>query len=197
MKFGNIVGGKMKLNDMGSIVQDIWHQIPVHFLAVTTDEFVIMPNHIHGIVITGPYGNTPATGTKICSGAKTAHAVSLCPEILNSTNDGSYGNTLATGTNIFSGAKTVHAVSLCPESLNSCNDGQWDENRVPTVGQIVGYFKYQSTKKINENRNRGIQRIWQRNYYEHIVRDESDLNRICKYIQNNPLNWRTDKLHVI
>jgi len=162
MRFGNIVDGKMKLNDTGRIVQDIWHQIPVHFLAVTTDEFVVMPNHIHGIIITGSYGNSPETGAKICSGSK-----------------------------------TERVVSLCPEALHSSNDGQWDKNRVPTVGQIIGYFKYQSTKKINEIRHHGIQRIWQRNYYEHIVRDESDLNRICKYIQNNPLKWGMDKLHGI
>lgn len=61
---------------------------------------------------------------------------------------------------------------------------------------IVGYFKYQTTVKINEHNDVGIQKIWQRNYYEHIVRDDGDLYRIQDYIQNNPTNWEQDELFV-
>lgn len=61
-----------------------------------------------------------------------------------------------------------------------------------TLGQVVGYFKYQSTTRINSLGGRPGERIWQRNYYEHIVRNEDELNRIRHYIQDNPLNWATD-----
>ena len=63
----------------------------------------------------------------------------------------------------------------------------------PTLGQIVGYFKYQTTKQINKYRNTLGLPIWQRNYYERIIRDENELNRIREYIRNNPINWQRDR----
>lgn len=68
------------------------------------------------------------------------------------------------------------------------------ENRAPTIGAIVAYFKYQSTKRINAIRNAGFQKLWQRNYYDHVIRDDDDLNRILEYIDNNPANWLQDEL---
>lgn len=58
-----------------------------------------------------------------------------------------------------------------------------------TLGHIIGYFKYQSTKLINLDN----QRLWQRNYYEHIIRNEISYNNICWYIMNNPQKWEDDK----
>ncbi len=65
----------------------------------------------------------------------------------------------------------------------------------PTLGQIMAYFKYQTTKSINQMRETPGARFWQRNYWEHVIRDETDLNRIRRYIQDNPLRWVDDQLH--
>ena len=126
--FGNIFNGKMVLNDVGKIVNDVLLTIPKRFDNVGLDEFVIMPNHIHGIVIIVGAG-----------------------------------------------------VSR------------------PILGQIIGHFKYQSTKHINnlsgsENPTPTIEikKIFQRNYYEHIIRNEIELNKIREYIKNNPLFWNQD-----
>jgi REP element-mobilizing transposase RayT len=59
----------------------------------------------------------------------------------------------------------------------------------------VGAFKTVSTKRINELRGTLGIRFWQRNYWEHIIRDEQSLNRIREYIQNNPARWAEDQLH--
>jgi hypothetical protein len=67
-----------------------------------------------------------------------------------------------------------------------------EKPRKPTLGNIVAYFKYQSTKQINAIRQNGVEKIWQRNYYEHIIRDEKSYHAICEYIRNNPANWETD-----
>ncbi len=67
----------------------------------------------------------------------------------------------------------------------------------PTLGQIVAYYKYQTTKHINALRGTPGLPFWQRNYWEHIVRDDIDLNRIQQYIGNNPLRWREDQLNPI
>jgi len=62
-----------------------------------------------------------------------------------------------------------------------------------TLGQVIAYFKYQSTKRINESRDMKGVPVWQRNYYEHIIRNEEELNRIREYIVNNPAQWELDE----
>lgn len=66
----------------------------------------------------------------------------------------------------------------------------------PTLGNIVGLFKSECTKEIRRISNNPEMTVWQRNYYEHIVRDEGDLNRIREYIESNPDNWADDELFV-
>ena len=68
----------------------------------------------------------------------------------------------------------------------------------PTLGDIVGAFKSITTHEYiqgvdNKNWRQFHKRLWQRNYYEHVVRDEADLNRIRDYIQSNPANWDKDE----
>ncbi len=62
-----------------------------------------------------------------------------------------------------------------------------------TLGQIIAYFKYHATKCINQIRNTPGIPIWHRNYYEHVIRNEDELNRIREYILNNPLKWAEDE----
>lgn len=75
---------------------------------------------------------------------------------------------------------------------SSCLNDKGRENRAPTLGKIVAYFKYQTTTQINATRNSGIQKLWQRNYYEHVIRNEADLTEAREYILNNPARWDED-----
>ena len=63
----------------------------------------------------------------------------------------------------------------------------------PTLSNIVGYFKYQSTKRMNELRNSPGASLWQRNFFEHVIRDDHSLNRIREYIFTNPERWEMDR----
>lgn len=136
--FGEIVNGEMKLSRYGEIVQKWWNEIPVHFANVETGAFVVMPNHIHGIVFI-----LERRGTV-------------------SVPDGNTG-------------------------------GETPPLRTPTLGQILAYFKYQSTKEMNAVENTGtVTKFWQRNYYEHIIRSESDLQNKTEYIEANPMLWDED-----
>jgi putative transposase len=65
----------------------------------------------------------------------------------------------------------------------------------PVLGQIVAYYKYQTTKVINQMHDTPGARFWQRNYWEHIIRDEHAFQRICQYVQNNSACWEDDQLH--
>jgi len=68
-------------------------------------------------------------------------------------------------------------------------------NQTPTLGHVIRHFKSKSSYEIHQNGLNQI--IWQRNYYEHIIRNEGDLNRIREYIIDNPLNWRKDDLFML
>ena len=87
---------------------------------------------------------------------------------------------------------TVGARSPRPPENTSTRRGEVPS---PALGKIMAYFKYQSTKHINQYHNTPGTRIWQRNYHDHIIRDDPDLQRLRQYIQDNPMKWELDQLH--
>jgi putative transposase len=145
--FGDIVDGEMRLNEYGRIVANRWDAIPDYIENVQRDEFVVMPNHVHGIIILNNVG-----------------AQFIAPT----------GNNRQT-----------------PQQTPQINQGVI--NHAPTtVGEIVRAFKARCTHIINQIRNTPGYPIWQRNYYEHVIRNDDDLNRIRQYIIENPMNWHKD-----
>ena len=141
--FGDVVEGRMLLNDAGLMVQTVWEGLPRRFPNVQLDAYVVMPNHFHAIVIivdVHPPVGAPLVGAQKGAGTRPA----------------------------------------------------------PTLGYIVGAFKSMTTNEYI----RGVRqfrwtpfpgRLWQRNYYEHIIRNEGELNRIRGYIVNNPPRWHLDR----
>ena len=111
---------------------DSWVWLSSQYGYVDLDEYVVMPNHMHGILVI--------------------------------TDDGRGGSRTAPTT---------------------------DAKR-KSVGRLIGAFKTVSTKRINEIRKTPGAKLWQRNYYEHIIRNDDDLNRIRHYIADNPLRWDQD-----
>jgi REP-associated tyrosine transposase len=73
--------------------------------------------------------------------------------------------------------------------------GETPPLRPLTLGQIVAFYKYQTTKTINQMRDRIGIRFWQRNYWEHVIRNEAEMQRIREYIHTNPARWSDDQLH--
>jgi REP element-mobilizing transposase RayT len=158
--FGDIMNGQMRLNDRGAMVQQEWINLPHRFPNIDLDAFIVMPNHIHGIIV--------ITDVDPVVGAGLVPALPSAPNGDGVTISGASGATRAT-------------------------------TRVaPTVGGIVGAFKSITTVRYTH----GVQhygwlpfrgRLWQRNYYEHIIRSEESLNRIREYITNNPMQWEWDR----
>jgi len=144
--FGEIVDGEMVLNAWGQIIQKWWDDLPVHFPNVETGAFVIMPNHVHGIIVINGRG----AGT--------------APLPLDGENRGGETPPLP---------------------------------KRPTLGQIIAYFKYKSTKEINALAGAEVvTKLWQRNYYEHIIRNDREMDAIWRYIEANPANWAKDKENI-
>ena len=77
--------------------------------------------------------------------------------------------------------------------LFSTNDGRGDPS--PTVTAVMGWFKYQSTKEINATYGKVSHKIWQRSFYDHVIRNQHDYDEIVKYIYENPLRWHFDDLY--
>ncbi len=148
--FGEVVDGEMRLNQVGHIIQTIWDELPVHFSNVECDAFVVMPNHVNGIITWMDDGVGGTSGVRV--GFKPARGVAVGP---NSAR-----------------------VGLKP---------------APTLSEVVRAFKTFSARRINEIRGTAGISVWQRNYYEHVVRTEDELHRIREYIASNPLQWQMDR----
>jgi putative transposase len=141
-ELGYIANGQIRLSPIGEIVSHAWHDLPNHYPHILLDEFMIMPNHVHGIII---LAERPVVG----AGLRPA----------------------PTGP-----APTGPAPTPCHG-----------------LSEIVRAFKSFSARRINEYRNTPGVPVWQRNYYEHIIRDDRSLNAIRQYIHSNPQNWKYDR----
>jgi putative transposase len=152
--FGEVVNGEMRLNPLGEIVREEWMKTAEirSNVELHADEFVIMPNHVHGIVWIVESTSVGATrGSNESASAGATQRV----------------------------APTKGSRTLVPGSL----------------GAILGQFKSITAKRINALRETSGVAVWQRNYYEHIIRNENELENIWDYIDTNPLRWQEDQLH--
>ena len=134
---GKISGGDMYLNQWGEIVEEEWYRTGKQRTYIQLDEFIVMPDHVHGIII--------ITGDACRGTARRAPT------------ERTFGKSI-------------------PCSLPA----------------IVGAFKSAVTKRINRIRKMPGFPVWQRNYFDHIIRDEEEMNQIRQYIRTNPENWDID-----
>ena len=117
---------RMPLSEVGEVVKIGIEQIPTHYSNVQVDKYIIMPNHIHAVLITGA-----ESGRTMCAPTST-----------------------------------------------------------PSLLIIVRMLKEYVTKSLGYS-------IWQKSFYDHIVRDESDYLRICEYIETNPAKWQEDIYYAV
>ncbi|MCI0520035.1 MAG: transposase [Chloroflexi bacterium] len=126
----------MILNENGRIVKACWDDLPSHYAHVELGAFVVMPNHMHGIIILRDEASV--------------------------------------------GAGYVGA-GLRPAATRAKTE-------------IVRALKSFSARRINQMQNAAGAPVWQRNYYEHIIRNESEWQQIADYIENNPARWEQGQL---
>ena len=149
--FGEVIDGAMELNEAGNMVATVWKDLPARFDNMEFNEFVVMPNHIHGIIVL------------VCGGTSAARP-SRHLAAQGDHKDRPYGT--------------------LPH----------------TLGRIVQAFKsittHQYIKGVRCSAWRPFPgKLWQRNYWEHIIRDESEWATIREYIGNNPARWAEDQLN--
>ena len=148
--FGEALAGEILLNDAGRMVEQVWSDLPRRFARAALDAFIVMPNHVHGIILIGCTGDPcdrPLSGSDLTTGE-----YKIRP---HGTPTGSLGRIIQAFKSITTHmyARQVHAA-------------QWAS------------FNH---------------RLWQRNYYEHIIRNVDDLRYIRRYILGNPQQWAFDR----
>ena len=133
------------LNELGRLAVETWADLPNHIAGVELDKFVVMPNHVHGILrLTGVVPNR-------------AHPAVSAPSV-------------------GAGPRPAHFP-------------------VPLT-EVVRQFKSFSARRINAARNTPGAPLWQRSFYDHIIRNEADYLRIWDYIDTNPLRWAEDEYYI-
>lgn len=179
--FGEIKNGEMQLNGAGRIMNDWWNKIPEKFPNACLDVYQIMPNHFHAIV-----GIIDPDLMEIES-----KTVGADPRVSpNKANDLNKGDETRD-----SQSQGGHAGP--PQQRNSTQQPDF-EPCLASVPGIIQWFKTMTTNKYIQGVKEGQfspfnRKLWQRNYYEHVIRDEKSLQRIREYIINNPAKWEEDQ----
>ncbi len=138
--FGTMIDGKMVLSQWGEIVDDEWRRTETVRADVELDAYVIMPNHLHGVVL-------------------------------------------------------IVDDATANRSANDCHNANL-QNTAGSLEQIIGHFKSIATKRIRSVAATREAPVWQRGFYEHIIRNEKSLNEIRTYIISNPWRWSEDSLNI-
>jgi putative transposase len=173
--FGDIIEGVMHLNDMGRAVETCWRDIPRHFPHAELDEFVIMPNHVHGIIriVTREWVHVDSPLRAI--------GIPIMPALV------------VTGTNVLDVGANDHSPLHVPNVINRVRQINPNHPRGTsrTIGSMIRGFKIGVTRWAIQNGFPG--HVWQRNYHDHIIRHERSLERVRAYIRANPENWMRDR----
>lgn len=155
--FGEVLNGEMRPGQLGEIAAASWAALAWHFRNIELDEFVVMPNHLHGIIV---IVNEPARRGEAMANV--------------TANRGTFMVAIASPLQPTPARTTPHGTT--PRSLNA----------------VMQNFKSVTSRRIRKLAAYAERPIWQRNYYEHVVRDAPDLERIRAYIRNNPAKWSDD-----
>jgi putative transposase len=154
--FGEVAGDEVRLKDAGKVLEYYWNTLPAHF-SVEIDQWVIMPNHFHGIIwlIDDPV-RAKQPGFDFSS-------IDLHP----------------------SGRSPLPNLELRAE----------DNHRLQpkSLGSLIAGFKAACTTRINRLRRTTGLHVWHRNYHDHIIRNEDELNNIRLYVLDNPRQWVEDE----
>ena len=185
------------MNAAGQMVQTWWAELGRKFPHVIPDAYVVMPNHFHGVIVivgadlrVGPDSGFQGKGGHKETGAHTGAPLRGEEEMGAPSMGGIVGADLRVGPDSGFQGKGGHKETGAHTGAPLRGDAP--------IPQIVQWFKTMTTNAYI----RGVKndawipfagKLWQRNYYEHIVRDEGDLNNIRGYIENNALKWAEDE----
>lgn len=163
--FGKIKNGKMILSNIGVLANVFWYEIKNHFAYVELDEFVVMPNHVHGILTI----------------KKPEHEIDKQFDQNNDKN-----------CNVDETVETRHALSLQSAQKTTLGQKRYQNPGKNNLSTIIGSYKSAVTKHA---RRLGYEFGWQSRFYDRIIRNTESLIMVQKYILDNVVNWDNDKFN--
>ena len=218
--FGHVSDGTMHLSAAGRVVERVWNRLPEHYPHVELDTFVVMPDHVHGVIVLADAPLCAEEGfeanrrQKAGPDASIGRRAGLRPAPTQEQGHTSVrepGGWEWTGARVRgrrAGLRPAPTQEQGHTSVREPGGWEWTGARVrgrraglrpaPTksgvaprhgLSEVVRGFKSFSGRRVNELRGTPGVALWQRGYFEHVVRNEEDLNRIRQYIVENPLRW--------
>lgn len=158
----------MQLSGVGIIADILWYEIKNHAQNVDLGAFVVMPNHVHGILILNDWIDNENNTIALTRDSETTHALSLRPSEQQST-------------------ENLSEPSIKMGQKRFQNQGK------NSVSSIIGSYK----SAISKHEHRlGFDFEWQERFYDSIIRDEESFNTISEYIVNNPKRWKDDRFYL-
>ncbi len=181
--FGNILNGKMNICKAGQMVKKWWFELNNKYPEIELRDFVIMPNHIHGLIEIKSDVHSKSVGAILCDR----------PDIHVSSDSSDQNNKQQKMQNLYDSTNI--------DNIERCKHDDQGEHAGSPLHEIIKWFKTMTTNEyirgVKENLWEPFnKKLWHRNYYEHIIRNEKSYNQIAEYVQNNPLNWQDDKYFV-
>jgi putative transposase len=181
--FGNIQNGMMQLSEIGKLAERYWLEIPEHFPFVELGNFVVMPNHFHGILIINNIPN--AVETRFI-------ASNNCHENneINEYNENNETRLIASNNDENDETRLIASLQENRGGFSGDKNPMLNEN----ISKIIRWYKGRCSfecRKINANF------AWQSRFHDHIIRNSQSFENIQNYIFENPLNWKNDKFYKI
>lgn len=176
--FGEGLHEKIQLNEIGFIAEKIWFEIPKHFSNVELDRFVVMPNHIHGIIIINK------TKSDFHSG------IHVEARLIASLRESNASNANASNESNVNASNSFHTKTTIKSNNNGGFAGEMNPMFHENISRIIRWYKGRCSFEI---RKITTDFGWQTRFYDHIIRNDWSYKNIQKYIENNPNNWVKDR----
>jgi putative transposase len=164
--FGAVVKGEMRPNDCGREVARCWTWLAERYPYVYLDEWIVMPNHTHAIIV-------------------------ITDVITDADDDGAHSNLTDAREPCRGGSRTaqLRTASTMDPVIRKTDGMRFAPTQRKSLGRLIGSFKTVSTRRVNDLEGTPDARLWQRNYYERVIRNSLALDALRRYIANNPVLW--------
>ena len=192
--FGTVVKGEMRLNELGREVARCWTWLAEQYPYVHLDEWIVMPDHTHAIIVIADALNEGAP-SNVTDANKHPHNGGTPSNVADTAkhthNGGAPSNDTASNTPCRGGSRTAQPrIASTTNLVNRKTDGTppASTQRKP-LGRLMGGYKTVSTQRVNDLTGTPGAQLWQRNYHERVIRNDLAMDALRRHIANNPVLW--------